>query len=226
MNEIRGLNPYFRDGPWNMGTNSEQDLVEDLIIESMEIWGQEVYYVPRNSFSGDRILGEDRLSEFNNAYLMTMYFENVDNLAGQGAFLQKFGLTNEYSATLVVARKRWLESVESDDQKVLPNRPSEGDLIYFPLTNGLFEIKFVQDKDPLFQLGKLYTWKIDIELFQYSSEKISTGLEEIDKFEEEKSHDIKIGNTVEEPMSWGDNLSIEEESSKFVVIKKNPLGIS
>ena len=116
-----------------------------------------------------------------------MYFENVDNLGGQGPFIQKFGLFNELSATLVVARSRWTELVGQHGNTFVPNRPNEGDLIYFPLTKGLFEIKFVQHQDPFYQLGKLYTFKMEVELFQYASEKIDTGVADIDKFEELKT---------------------------------------
>jgi hypothetical protein len=112
-----------------------------------------------------------------------MYFENVDSLDGQGAFIQKFGLMMEQSATLVVARRRWDQLVGRYGQTIIPQRPCEGDLIYFPLSKGLFEIKFVKHQDPFYQLGKLYVYKLQIELFQYSSERIDTGIREVDVFE-------------------------------------------
>jgi hypothetical protein len=171
-------NVYFTNG-----TKSEQYLVEDLIIESLKIYGQQMYYIPRRLVSKDEILGEDRLSEFKNSFLIEMYFENVDSYAGQGAFIQKFGLMMEQSATLVVARRRWEQFIGRYDATIIPTRPCEGDLIYFPLTQSLFEIKFVQHQDPFYQLGKLYVYKLQIELFQYSSERIDTGIKEIDAFE-------------------------------------------
>jgi hypothetical protein len=112
-----------------------------------------------------------------------MYFENVDSLDGQGAFIQKFGLMMEQSATLVVARRRWDQLVGRYGQTIIPTRPCEGDLIYFPLSKGLFEIKFVKHQDPVYQLGKLYVYKLQIELFQYASERIDTGIKEVDVFE-------------------------------------------
>jgi hypothetical protein len=116
-----------------------------------------------------------------------MYFENVDNFDGQGAFIQKFGLMMEQSATLVVARRRWDQLIGRYGVTTIPTRPCEGDLIYFPLTKGLFEVKFVQHQDPFYQLGKLYVYKLQVELFQYSSEAIDTGMAEIDAFESLKT---------------------------------------
>lgn len=171
-------NVYFTNG-----TRNEQHLVEDLIIESISIYGQQLYYIPRTLVSKDDILGEDRLSEFKTAFPITMYFEDVDSFAGQGAFIQKFGLMMEQSATLVVSRRRWEQLVGRHGVTQIPTRPCEGDLLYFPLSKGLFEIKFVQHQDPFYQLGKLYVYKLQVELFQYSSEKIDTGVAEIDVFE-------------------------------------------
>jgi len=171
-------NVYF-----SQGTRNEQYLMEDLIIESLRIYGQEVMYIPRTLVSKDEILGEDRLSQFKSSFPIEMYFENVDSFAGQGAFIQKFGLMVEQSATLVVARRRWEQMVGRYGATTLPNRPNEGDLIYFPLSKGLFEIKFVQHQDPFYQLGKLYVYKLQIELFQYASEAIDTGIAALDEFE-------------------------------------------
>lgn len=175
-------NVYF-----SHGTRNEQHLIEDLIIESLRIYGNEFFYIPRTLVSKDNILGEDRLSEFKSSFPIEMYFENIDALDGQGAFIQKFGLMMEQSATLVVARRRWDQLVGRYGQTILPNRPCEGDLIYFPLTKGLFDIKFVKHQDPFYQLGKLYVYKLQIELFQYSSERIDTGIREVDVFENLKT---------------------------------------
>jgi hypothetical protein len=175
-------NVYF-----SHGTRNEQYLIEDLIIESLKIYGNEFFYIPRTLVSKDNILGEDRLSEFKSSFPIEMYFENVDSLDGQGAFIQKFGLMMEQSATLVVARRRWDQLVGRYGQTIIPQRPNEGDLIYFPLSKGLFEIKFVKHQDPFYQLGKLYVYKLQIELFQYSSERIDTGIREVDVFESLKT---------------------------------------
>ena len=175
-------NVYFTHG-----TRNEQYLIEDLIIESLKIYGQEMFYIPRTLISKDEILGEDRLSQFTSSFPIEMYFENIDNFAGQGAFIQKFGMMMEQSATLVVARRRWDQMVGRYGQTILPNRPCEGDLLYFPLSKGLFEIKFVAHQDPFYQLGKLYVYKLQVELFQYASERIDTGIKEVDAFESLKT---------------------------------------
>ena len=172
------VNPYF-----TQGTKTEQMLIEDIIIESLKIYGNEVFYIPRTLVSLDNVLGEDRLSQFKTAFPIEMYFENVDSFGGQGAFIQKFGVVIEQSATLVVARRRWDQLIGRYGVTIIPTRPCEGDLIYFPLSGGLFELKFVQHQDPFYQLGKLYVYKLQVELFQYSSEFIDTGVPEIDAFE-------------------------------------------
>ena len=176
------VNVYF-----SQGTKNEQFLIEDIIIESLKIYGNEVFYIPRSLVSKDNVLGEDRLSQFKTSFPIEMYFENVDSFGGQGAFIQKFGLVIEQSATLVVARRRWNQFIGRYGATTVPSRPNEGDLIYFPLTGGLFEIKFVQHQDPFYQLGKLYVYKLQVELFQYSSERIDTGIAEVDAFESLKT---------------------------------------
>lgn len=217
MSTVR--NPYF-----SQGTASEQNLIEDLIIESLKIYGQELLYIPREIVSKDNILGEDRLSRFVNAFPIEMYFENIDSFDGQGAFIQKFGLMMEQSATLVVARKRWEHLIGNYGTGILPKRPSEGDLIYFPLTKGLFEIKFVKHQDPFYQLGKLYVYKLQIELFQYASEKIDTGNPNIDVFETLKTHEVGQTVDIDQPQSFGDNNSFKQEAVGLIFDSNNPFG--
>jgi hypothetical protein len=183
-------NVYF-----TQGTKNEQYLVEDLIIESLRIYGNEVMYIPRTLVAKDNILGEDRLSEFKTVFPIEMYFENIDAFGGQGFMIQKFGLMVEQSATLVVSRRRWEQFVGVHGVTIVPSRPNEGDLIYFPLSKGLFEIKFVQHQDPFYQLGKLYVYKLQVELFQYASERLDTGNEDIDIFESLKTFSTNIADS-------------------------------
>lgn len=177
-------NVYF-----TQGTKSEQYLLEDLIVESLQIYGQDVFYIPRVLVNTDPVLGEDVLSKFEAAYDIEMYFEDVDDFQGQGTFLQKFGIEIEKSATLVVARRRWEQLIGRHGVTRIPSRPAEGDLIYFPLTKKLFEIRFVEHEDPFYQIGKLYVYKLRIETFQYASEKLETGIAEIDTIEDTYSYD-------------------------------------
>lgn len=222
---VNMANPYFITRN-TMGSQNEQNLLEDLIIESIEFAGVEMFYIPRTIVAKDEILGEDRLSEFNNVYGVTVYFENIDNFEGQGSFMSKFGLFNEQAATVSLARKKWQDLVGRFGTSNLPTRPSEGDLLYFPMTKGLFEIKFVQDKDPFYQLGKLYVYKLNIELYQYASEKINTGIPEIDAFEDLKSHDITINSSPDEPGNYGDNDELIAESEDIGFNTANPFGDS
>jgi hypothetical protein len=203
-------NVYFTHG-----TRNEQYLIEDLIIESLKIYGNEFMYIPRTLVSKDEILGEDRLSKFTSSFPIEMYFENVDSLDGQGAFIQKFGLMMEQSATLVVARRRWDQLVGRYGQTILPNRPCEGDLIYFPLTKGLFEIKFVKHQDPFYQLGKLYVFKLQVELFQYASENIDTGIAEIDAFETLKTFTT---NTTRSPAGEVTSITLTNQGSGYTSV--------
>lgn len=201
-------NVYF-----SHGTRNEQYLIEDLIVESLKIYGQELFYIPRTLVSKDEILGEDRLSKFTSSFPVEMYFENVDSFDGQGAFIQKFGLMMEQSATLVVARRRWEQMVGRFGQTIIPARPCEGDLIYFPLTKGLFEIKFVKHQDPFYQLGKLYVYKLQVELFQYASEQIDTGIAAIDTFETLKTFNT---NTTRNPNGEVTGVNILNQGSGYV----------
>ena len=181
-------NPYFTHG-----TSEEQNLRESIIIESIQVYGQDFYYIPRTLIGKDEILGEDRLSEFKHAYPIEMYLETSSGFEGQGMFIQRFGgMMVEQSATLTVARKTWNNLVGVHGRTIIPGRPNEGDLLYFPLTDGLFEIKFVQHQDPFYQLGQLYVYRLEVELFQYASEKINTGIQAIDDFESLKSFSTEI----------------------------------
>jgi hypothetical protein len=216
-------NVYF-----SHGTRNEQYLIEDLIIESLRIYGNEFFYIPRTLISKDEILGEDRLSQFKASFPIEMYFENVDSLDGQGAFIQKFGLMMEQSATLVVARRRWDQLIGRYGVTIIPARPCEGDLIYFPLTKGLFEIKFVKHQDPFYQLGKLYVYKLQIELFQYASEQIDTGIAEVDAFETLKTFNTNITRNASGRIQRIDiiNPGCDYVTAPTVTISSNSGGVS
>ena len=217
------LNPYFAAG-YTQGDTGEQDILEDMIIESIDINGQMLYYIPREYVAKDEILGEDRLSTFTKYYPINCYFENVTGYSGAGAFVQKFGYMLEQSATLTVSKKRWERLVGATGNSILPNRPAEGDILFFPLTRGLFEIKFVQHQDPFYQLGKQYVYKLNVELYQYSSEHINTGNEDIDVFEDLKTHDVSIQDNPDVPESFGDNTKFKDKGSAIVFDVNNPFG--
>jgi hypothetical protein len=175
------VNHYFQSGI-PIGRASEQNLYEDLIIECLQIYGFEVYYIPRTSFNEDRILVEDPLNHYENAYPIEMYLENTNGFEGEGDLLTRFGVELRETASFVVSRRRWDKEVGSKGQTVLANRPAEGDVLYFPLTKSYFEIRKVEGDTPFYQLGKLYVFRMQCELMQFSSENFNTGIDEIDTY--------------------------------------------
>ena len=177
-------NVYF-----SQAVKSEQNLYEDLIIESLKIFGQDVYYIPRTLVNRDNIMGEDIGSKFDDAYLIEAYIENVDGFEGSGDLYNKFGLEIRDDTTFVIAKRRWQNQVDNQAVQIVDGRPNEGDLIYVPLMNSFFEIQFVEDQEPFFQLGNLPVFKLKTTKFEYSSEKIDTGRSEIDVAEDRLSID-------------------------------------
>jgi hypothetical protein len=155
----------------------EQNLIEDLIIESIRIYGFDIWYIPRTIVAKDELLNEDDLSTFNSAYMIETYIKNVDGFGGDGDFLSKFGLQINDTMTLTIAMRKFMEDVALFDGEV---RPNEGDLIYFPLNRKIFEVKFVEHEAIFYQMGKLQTYDLRCELFEYSQERFNTGIEEID----------------------------------------------
>jgi hypothetical protein len=190
--------------------------MEDIIIECLKIYGLDTYYIPRSSVNEDDILGEDVLNKYSSAYPLEMYMQNVTGFEGDGDLMSKFGVEIRDTATFIVARRRWDEVIASSGDAVLTTRPAEGDIIYFPLTKAFFEIKFVEAKDPFFQVGKLYVYKLQCELMQYSSENFDTGLPEIDDIASEKSADINAFNLL---LENGDRALLEEYNPAGIILQ-------
>ena len=143
-------NVYF-----NHAVQSEQNLHEDLVVESLRFYGHECYYLPRTVVDEDEIFGEDTSSKFGDAYMVEMYIENTEGFEGEGDLLSKFGVEVRDQATFVLSRRTWDRFISLDSNLVTQTRPQEGDLIYFPLGNQTFEIRFVEHENPFYQLGKL-----------------------------------------------------------------------
>ena len=158
---------------------SEQDLYEDLIIESLQIYGQDIVYIPRAEISRDEILNES-YSKFEDSYIVEMYIENQEGFEGDGDLLAKFGLEIRDQATFIVAKRRWDKQVSKWTNSI---RPMEGDLLFLPLSNSLFEIKFVEHEQPFYQLNNLPIYKLQAELFEYGDEAMDTGIAAIDRIE-------------------------------------------
>ena len=191
-------NFYFQSGQTS-GTTAEQRLIEDLIIESLKIYGHDVYYIPRTLVDRDTIFDEDTLSEFTQAYPLEMYLENVNGFEGEGDLFTKFGIEIRDQATFVLAKRRWDDLVLTSGGTFTQNlRPSEGDLLYFEKTGSIFEIKLVEFQDPFYQANKLYVFRLQCELFEYSSEKFDTGITELDKVEDDNSLDMFLYQMLKE----------------------------
>ena len=213
------LNSYFN----NYGYSREQDTIEDLILESIKIYGHEVKYIPRTAVKNDSLFGEDILSKFEEAVDIEMYLKSMEGFEGDGQFLSKFGLEIRDQIVLTVSRKRFDQAItspklmtevgynlifedgnnnepsrqfltgdaateswtqEGDDYINTLNRPREGDLIYFPMIGKIFEVMYVDDRPVHFQMGRMQSFDLRCELFEYSSEQINTGDSDIDAIED------------------------------------------
>ena len=175
------LNPFFLQGSPN-----EQRLVQELINEQLRIYGVEVIYIPRKFVRRETILREVSSSKFDDNFALEAYISNYEGYSGQGDILTKFGMSLKDDLSLIISKERYEDfiapflEVESDEEIVLSSRPREGDLIYFPLGQRLFEVKFVEHEQPFYQLGKLYVYELKCELFEYEDEVIDTSIDEID----------------------------------------------
>ena len=165
--------------------------MEDVIVESIEIMGHELYYIPRDSYdSGDMIFGEYKNSKFTKAYNMEGYIANVEGFEGDGDFFGRFGLEIRDTSNFVISRRAFTKGLPTS----LRIRPQEGDLIYVPLMHRLFEIKFIEKKLMFYSLGNRepYIYEMRCELFRFSQEEIDTGIEEIDIIEQENGYTQKL----------------------------------
>src|SRR6056300_840685 len=176
-------NLYFSDK-----VRSEQNLYEDIIIESLKMYGQDVYYLPRDLVNEDTIFGDDIPSSFNSSHKVEMYIENIEGFDGEGDLFSRFGVEIRDEATFVVSRRRWIQQVQRMDTELTSVRPREGDLIYTPLSNSLFQIMHVEHEQPFYQLSNLPTYKLRCELFEYNDEDLDTGIEAIDDIEQDHAY--------------------------------------
>jgi len=180
-------NHYFN----HYGTDTpDQKLVENIVIESIKSFGIDVHYMPRTEVNTDSIFGEDRISKFEDARMVEVYIKSIDGFEGDGTFVSNFGLEVRDQITFTIARRRFQElNFETGHRD---KEPLEGDLIFFPLSDSLFEIKHVQDTNVFYQMGGLQTFDLVCELFEYADEAIDTGIDELDKIEREQSYSIKF----------------------------------
>ena len=213
-------NFYFN----NFSNSMEQILIEDLIIESIRIYGHDVWYIPRTLGAKDNLLNEDDLSTFDSAFMVEMYIKNVDGFEGDGDFLSKFGLQIRDSITFTIAMRKFSYDVGAYDDQV---RPNEGDLIYFPLNNKMFEVKFVEHEAIFYQMGSLQTYDLRCELFEFSQERFDTGVAEIDTLFSKYSitSNTAIANVESVTAITADNFTIETIADNILdFTEENPFG--
>ena len=178
--------------PWiSKGVRSEQNLYEDLTIESLKFYGQDVYYLPRELVNVDKTFLDDVPSHFSDAYKIETYVENVDGFGGEGDLFSKFGVELRDQATFVVARRRWKKLI-GDKLDAYNFRPREGDVIYVPFSQSLFEIFKVETETPFYQLNNLPTFRLQCELFEYNDEDFDTDIAGIDDIEVEGAYQYKL----------------------------------
>lgn len=173
-------NFYFN----NFKNSQEQNLIEDLVMESIKIYGHDLYYCPRTLVAKDDIYGEDALSEYNTSYYVDMYIRSYDSYEGDGSFLSKFNLEIRDQMTLTVSVRNFMAEVGNLEGII---RPQEGDLIYIPMVDRILIVKYVDKNAVFYQMGSIQMYNLICEMFEYSSEKLNTGIEAIDSIEKKNS---------------------------------------
>ena len=206
----------------NFGSSAEQNLIHDLLIESIKFYGMDVFWLPRiSSSTPDQIFGEDTLSSFSVNHTIEMYIKNVEGFEGQGDFLSKIGLDIRDQITFTLAIRRF-DQLESGYE-----RPREGDLIYFPLNKKLFEIQFVEHESMFYPTGTLPVYDLRCELFAYNQQKFNTGIDEIDQIALTTGpRGQAFANTMTGlDSTTEDNVSIETEAAAILDFSDtNPFG--
>jgi hypothetical protein len=167
------INPHF-----NKTYYGEQDIIEDLTIEIIKTMGRDMLYIPRNYVTQDELFGEQKGNYFKDGVPIEMYIDSVAGFEGQGDIAGKFGIEIRDNLTLTLAKKRFIQEIQTRFPTI--TRPREGDLIYFPLAKALFEINFVEHENPFYQIGKLYSFRLTCELYNYNQESFTTGNTDVD----------------------------------------------
>ena len=230
-------NTYF-----SHGTHAEKNLYEDLIIEQLKVFGNDVYYMPRENISQDDILG-NTTDKFTDAYSIEMYVEDVNGFAGQGDLVGKFGLEIRDELTFVVSRRQFEILVDNESNALSINRPREGDIIWMPLFKKFWQVDFVEDEDPMYQINDLPIFKLKSSVWDYSHELVDTGITEIDEKLEDENLDLlqnqitlEIGTTssgallaevtdgnVEALLAETGDLIVDEVDGDNIILEDDPI---
>ena len=193
---------------FSRGVTAEQRLYEDIIVESLKIYGQDLYYIPR-VIVRDNVLNDVATSSFYDSYAIEMYISNTDGFEGDQTIMSKFGLEIRDQATFIVARRSWERFVGLYNNNVNSIRPLEGDLLYYPPTKSFFEIKFVEHERPFYQLNNLVVYELQCELFEYADERFDTGNPDIDAIQTYNA--ISTVLSISDPRGAGEQLYIGEQ---------------
>lgn len=196
----------------NFKSSQEQLLLENLIIESIRIYGEDMWYIPRKLGNFDRLYTADDHSEYEQAFMIELYIKSVDGFAGDGNFMSKFGLEIRDQVVFSVAQRVFNQEIGVATNLV---RPNEGDLIYFPLNKKCFQIKYTNKFEMFYQLGALQTWEMTCELFEYSNEIINTGIPEIDSLQLNLSTNI-----LDYAIRDEQNMPLKDEANNFLVMER------
>ena len=207
-------NYYIRDN-----VRSEQNLYEDIVIESLKIYGQDVYYLPRDTVFEDRVFGDEIPARYNSSYKIEMYIDNIEGFDGEGDLFTRFGVEIRDEATFVVSRRRWNQTVGGDNN-INSERPREGDLIYLPLSKSMFQITHVEHELPFYQLANLPVFKCRAQLFDYNSEDFDTGIKEIQDIEKDHAYTyllkIQGADTSNRKPIYSGNIITQNQSGVLV----------
>lgn len=208
----------------NFGNSTEIELLEDLVVESIKIYGCDMYYIPRRLGKFDEIYYEDTISRFDTAYPIEIYVKASDGFGSQNTFMSKFGLEIRDQAVFSIARRTFMNEISKEEQALI--RPRESDLIYFPLNKKCFEIKFVDNKPYFYQLGDLQMYDLTVELYEYSNEVFTTGIPEIDAIQNQltiNAYDYGFVSDNEELMISSDNYILVENEYEATLKENDPL---
>lgn len=204
-------NPFFS----NYNFFNEQQLIDDLVIESIQVYGVDTFYVSRTSTSFDQMLNEDSLTVFDSAYNVDLYIKSVDGFQGEGDFLSKFGLQIRDTATFTIAYRTFERFVTRLKPEII--RPREGDLIYMPMNNKFFKITFVEHESVFYQTGSLQVYDLKCELFEYSNERFETNIEDIDNhYEQHRTDNVTNLEDMYEVDPIAKNLFYEERGNDII----------
>lgn len=195
----------------NFQASQEQLLLENLIIEAIKIYGHDVVYLPRTLNNYDSVYGADDSSSYDHSFPVEMYIRSIDGFSGDGEFLSKFGVEIRNQVVFSLSRRVFSEEI---GEFMEMTRPNEGDIIWFPLNQRAFIIRFVNKYEMFYQLGALQTWELTCEVFEYSGESFNTGIPEIDSIQKKNSTNI---------FDWGilttDGARLMDENGDYIILE-------